>query len=43
VLYAGYKDKERVITGTFEDIYEKIKNIQLPFEYLVYVGDFGEI
>ena len=25
VLYAGYKDKERVIPGTFEDIYEKIK------------------
>lgn len=43
VLYAGYKDKERVIAGTFEDIYEKIKNIELPFEYLVYIGDFGEI
>ncbi|QER42222.1 tetrapyrrole methylase [Thermodesulfobacterium sp. TA1] len=43
VLYAGYKEKERVIAGTFEDIYEKIKGIKLPFEYLVYIGDFGEI
>jgi len=43
VLYAGYKDKEKVIAGTFEDIYEKIKGLQLPFEYLVYIGDFGEI
>jgi len=43
VLYAGYKDKERVIAGTFEDIYEKIKDINLPFEYLVYIGDFGEL
>uniref|UniRef100_A0A7V5XHU5 Tetrapyrrole methylase n=1 Tax=Thermodesulfobacterium geofontis TaxID=1295609 RepID=A0A7V5XHU5_9BACT len=43
VLYAGYKDKEKVIAGTFEDIYEKIKGIQLPFEYLVYIGNFGEI
>jgi len=43
VLYAGYKDKERVIAGTFENIYEKIKDVQLPFEYLVYIGDFGEI
>jgi siroheme synthase len=43
VLYAGYKNKERVIAGTFENIYEKIKNIELPFEYLVYIGDFGEI
>lgn len=43
VLYAGYKDKERVIKGTFKDIYEKIKEIQFPFEYLVYIGDFGEI
>ena len=43
MLYAGYKDKEKVIAGTFEDIYEKIKGINLPFEYLVYIGDFGEI
>jgi len=43
VFYAGYKDKEKVIAGTFEDIYEKIKGIQFPFEYLVYIGDFGEI
>ncbi|MDN5379489.1 SAM-dependent methyltransferase [Thermodesulfobacterium sp.] len=42
VLHAGYKEKERVIAGTFEDIYEKIRGIQLPFEYLVYVGDFGD-
>ncbi|MDI6714371.1 MAG: SAM-dependent methyltransferase [Thermodesulfovibrio sp.] len=43
VLYAGYKDKEKVIVGSFEDIYEKIKDLQLPFEYLVYIGEFGEI
>lgn len=41
VIYAGYSDKERVIAGTFEDIYEKIKDVKLPFEYIVYIGDFG--
>lgn len=40
VLYAGYQEKEKVISGTFEDIYEKIKDLKLPFEYLVYIGDF---
>ncbi len=41
VLYAGYKEKEKVIEGTFKDIYEKIKSEKLPFEYLVYIGDFS--
>ncbi|MCS7278815.1 MAG: SAM-dependent methyltransferase [Thermodesulfobacteriaceae bacterium] len=41
VLYAGFREKERVIAGTFEDIYEKIKDVKLPFEYLVYIGDFS--
>lgn len=41
VIYAGYSNKQRVIAGTFEDIYEKIKDVELPFEYMVYIGDFG--
>lgn len=40
VLYAGYADKERVITGTIEDIMGKMGNEKLPFEHLIYVGRF---
>lgn len=40
VVYAGFKEKERVIKGTLEDIVEKAGNEKLPLEVLVYVGDF---
>jgi len=40
VEYAGYAEKERVIRATLETILDKVKNEKLPFEYLLYVGDF---
>lgn len=40
VVQAGYKDKERVITGTLGNIKERIKGKDLPFEYMIYIGDF---
>ena len=38
VMHAGYKDKEKVVTGTLGDISGKIKD--RPFEYMIYIGDF---
>jgi precorrin-4 methylase len=38
VMHAGYKDKEKVITGTLGDIKSRIK--EPPFEYMIYIGDF---
>jgi len=41
VLYAGYKEKERVIQGTLSTIAGQLKmEKKLPFENLFYVGDF---
>ena len=40
VLFAGYKDKQRIIHGTLDTILNKTKGEKLPFEHLVYVGDF---
>ena len=40
VVYAGYKEKEKVIKGTLENIEGKVDDEKLPFEHLVYVGDF---
>jgi precorrin-4/cobalt-precorrin-4 C11-methyltransferase len=40
VLFAGYKDKERIIYGTLDTIVEETKGKELPFEHLIYVGDF---
>jgi len=40
VVYAGYKEKERVIEGTLESIMDKVGDEKLPFEHLIYVGDF---
>ncbi|MCK4618316.1 MAG: hypothetical protein KAT52_00070 [Desulfobacterales bacterium] len=42
VLYAGYKEKERVIRGTLKNIINKVGDEKLPFEHLIYVGDFLE-
>jgi precorrin-4 methylase len=39
VLFAGYKDKERVVYGTLDTIVEETGG-KLPFEHLIYVGDF---
>ncbi len=40
VEYAGYQDKETVIQGTLGTIRQKLDPKSLPFEYLIYVGDF---
>ncbi|MGB9590920.1 MAG: SAM-dependent methyltransferase [Candidatus Kryptoniota bacterium] len=40
VIYAGYKEKEKVIHGTLDTILEKTKGENLPHEHLIYVGDF---
>jgi precorrin-4 methylase len=40
VVHAGYAQKEKVIKGTIETILEQVGNEELPFEHLVYVGDF---
>lgn len=40
VVHAGYKEKERVIKGTLETILRKVGDEKLPFEHLIYVGDF---
>lgn len=39
VIYAGYKEKERIIRGTLGTIQEKTKGEKLPL-HLFYVGDF---
>lgn len=40
VSYAGYKDRENITYGTLDTIVEKTKGEKLPFEHLIYVGDF---
>lgn len=40
VKYAGYADKEEVVQATLGSIYERLDPQTLPFEYLIYVGDF---
>jgi len=40
VKYAGYADKEEVIRGMLGTIVEQVREERLPFEYLIYVGDF---
>jgi len=42
VVYAGYKEKESVIRGTLKNIINKVGDKKLPFEHLIYVGDFLE-
>jgi precorrin-4/cobalt-precorrin-4 C11-methyltransferase len=37
---AGYREQERVIEATLGTIIDRIKEEELPFEYLIYVGDF---
>jgi len=40
VLHAGYTEKEKVIQGTLATILDKTTGDTLPFEHLIYVGDF---
>jgi precorrin-4 methylase len=40
VMNAGYKDKEKVVTGTLGDITDRMKDVKRPFEYMIYIGDF---
>ena len=40
VLYAGFKEKQSVIEGTLETIESKVKPDSLPFENIIFVGDF---
>ena len=40
VIYAGYKEKERLIKGRLNTILELVGDEKFPFEHLVYVGDF---
>lgn len=40
VLYAGYRDKEEVILATLDTIIDTVKEKKLPFEHMIYVGDF---
>lgn len=40
VMHAGYADKEEVIQSTVGQVLEEIDEAELPFEYLIYVGDF---
>ena len=40
VKYAGYAGKEAVIRGKLGTILQQIGDERLPFEYMIYVGDF---
>jgi precorrin-4 methylase len=40
VFSAGYAEKEKVVRATLGTILDKVGDNRLPFEYLLYVGDF---
>jgi len=40
VKHAGYAEREEVIGGTLETILDQVGGEKLPFEYLIYVGEF---
>jgi precorrin-4/cobalt-precorrin-4 C11-methyltransferase len=40
VVQAGHAEKERVIQGTLGTILGQVGQKDLPFEYMIYVGDF---
>lgn len=42
VKYAGYAQKEEVIRGKLGTLLDQVGSQRLPFEYLLYVGDFLE-
>jgi precorrin-4 methylase len=40
VISAGYADKEKVMHSTVGNVLQQLGEDKLPFEYLLYVGDF---
>ncbi|MFW5489768.1 MAG: SAM-dependent methyltransferase [Desulfovibrio sp.] len=40
VSYAGYRSKQKVLEATLDTVIEKTSGGKLPFEHLIYVGDF---
>ena len=40
VCHAGYHDKEKVFMTTLDNVLDTTKDMDLPFEHLIYVGDF---
>jgi precorrin-2 C(20)-methyltransferase len=40
VVKAGYANEERVVQGTLGTLLDKVGAEKLPFEYMLYVGDF---
>jgi precorrin-4/cobalt-precorrin-4 C11-methyltransferase len=40
VIYAGFEKKEKIIKGTLDTIESIINPENLPFEHIIYVGDF---
>lgn len=40
VVKAGYANEERVVQGTLGSMLDKVGAEKLPFEYMLYVGDF---
>jgi precorrin-4 methylase len=40
VFSAGYAEKEKVMHGTLGTILDQVGTGRMPFEYLLYVGDF---
>jgi len=40
VVHAGYEGRERIIRGALGTILKEVGDDRLPFEYLIYVGDF---
>ncbi|MDY6822880.1 MAG: SAM-dependent methyltransferase [Thermodesulfobacteriota bacterium] len=40
VFYAGYKNREHIVSGTLTTILKKTEGMDFPFQHLVYVGDF---
>ena len=40
VKHAGYADKEEVIQSTLGTVLDRVGDEKLPFEYLLYVGEF---
>lgn len=40
VKHAGYREKQEVVRGTLGTILQQVGDDRLPFEYLIYVGEF---
>jgi precorrin-4 methylase len=40
VFHAGYRETENSVTATLDTILDKVDGDDLPFEHLIYVGDF---